>query len=85
MRQNQIETITKKFIQVLLAPKWFQTNDTEHLAKDYFKDFKFDEKALFTIQDSDFIINVDKTTKEYLAYVMMDFCMVDEEGTVALI
>ena len=78
-QQEKMQAFTEKFIQLLLTPKWFQTSETEQLAKDYFKEFKFDDEV--TLQDDEigFVKNADDLTKEYFAYILMDFCMVDRE------
>lgn len=77
--QEKVETFTRKFIQLLTVPKWFQTNEVEQLAKDYFKNFKFDKNVELTDDEIKMVKDSDELTKEYLSYVLMDFCMVDPE------
>jgi len=77
--QEKVEKFTQKFIQLLTVPKWFQTNEVEQLAKDYFKNFKFVEDVELTDDDIKMVKESDELTKEYLAYVLMDFCMVDSD------
>ncbi|MBL4756005.1 MAG: M48 family metalloprotease [Flavobacteriales bacterium] len=81
-QQEYMQEQTKKTLQVLLGPKWFRTDPTEQLAKDYFKNFKFQEKAKFTKDELAILLKVGKSTKEYLSYLLMDFCMVDPELSV---
>ena len=77
--QENVETFTKKLIQLLTTPKWFQTTEVEQLAKDFFKNFKFDKDAELTAIEIKMVKESDVLTKEYFAYVLMDFCMVDPE------
>ncbi|MBL4755046.1 MAG: M48 family metalloprotease [Flavobacteriales bacterium] len=81
-QQEYMQEQTKKTLQVLLGPQWFRTDPTEHLAKDYFRNFKFIEQAKFTKEELTILLKVDKSTKEYLSYLLMDFCMVDPDLSV---
>ena len=77
--QEKVEAFTRKFIQLLTIPTWFQTNEVEQLAKDYFKNFKFDDTTELTDDEIKMVKDADDLTKEYLSYILMDFCMVDRE------
>jgi hypothetical protein len=76
-KQNELTQLTRRFLQLYLKPKWFQSTLIISLAKQYFIDFSWDEQALL---DEKFIETVSKahtSVKEYLSYILLDFALAD--------
>ncbi|MGB4776413.1 MAG: M48 family metalloprotease, partial [Daejeonella sp.] len=76
-RQKELADITRKLLQLFLKPKWFQSNMVISQIKQYFADFALDEKALLTEKFSEIIKASHQSVKDYLAYVLLDFVLVD--------
>jgi Zn-dependent protease with chaperone function len=82
-KQKELSLLTKRFLQLFLKPKWFQTSLVTSLARQYFSDFMYDEMA---VTDESFRATVSEShasIKDYLAYVLLDFALVD--GSLELI
>jgi Zn-dependent protease with chaperone function len=82
-KQKELSLLTKRFLQLFLKPKWFQTSLVTSLARQYFSDFMYDEMA---VTDESFRTTVSEShasIKDYLAYVLLDFALVD--GSLELI
>lgn len=76
-RQSDLTQLTRRFLQLFLKPKWFQTTMVISQAKQYFADFSWDDKAML---DEKFIETISKahlSVKDYLSYVLLDFVLVD--------
>jgi hypothetical protein len=76
-RQKELADLTKFFLQLFLKPKWIQSIMVLSQAKQYFVDFSLDEKALLTEKFTDTIKSAHQSVKDYLAYVLLDFALVD--------
>ncbi|RYY68521.1 MAG: peptidase M48 [Chitinophagaceae bacterium] len=75
--QKEIANTTRQLLQLFLKPKWFQSSMVLSQAKQYFPDFFMEEKSLLTPEFVENIKASHKSLKDYLAYVMYDFVMVD--------
>jgi hypothetical protein len=77
-KQQQMSSITKQMLQLLLLPHWMQTAHTTALAKQYFTDLvssgEIDKTALASQ-----IEHLHSNLKDYLAYVLYDFTTADKE------
>ena len=78
-QQENLFITSYRLLQALLSPKWFQKSAIKQLADDYFKDFKFIDKQTISEEDKLYLSNSNEDTKQYLAYMLFDFCMVDED------
>lgn len=82
-KQKELSLLTRRFLQLFLKPKWFQSSLVTSLARQYFSDFIYDEMA---VTDDEFRTAISEThasIKDYLAYVLLDFALVD--GSLELI
>ena len=78
LTQQAMAVYTRKFIQLFLKPKWFQSPIVINLAKQYFDDFRNDPDLSLT---DDFIAlsqSYDTSIKEYLAFILLDFVLADQ-------
>jgi hypothetical protein len=73
--------ITKNLIDLVIKPKWMQSEHAKVLYKQYFKSYQ--PKTDWVIDDAfkAHFSNLHETTKNYLGYVMYDFAMFDKEIT----
>ena len=76
-KQQQLTTLTQKFLQLLLKPKWFQTVLTQSQLKQFSKDFKLDEQAVLEEKLVNEISDAHSSIKDYLCYLMIDFILID--------
>ena len=70
-------------MQLFLKPTWFQSSLVTSLARQYFSDFIFDETAVTDDELRTTIGQSHASIKDYLAYVLLDFALVD--GSLELI
>ncbi len=76
-RQKDLAGQTRKFLQLFLKPKWFQSTMVMSLAKQYFTDFSLDGQALLTPAFAEAIQSSHQSVKDYLSYVLLDFVLLD--------
>jgi hypothetical protein len=76
-KQKEIAQLTKRFLQLFLKPTWFQSSLVTSLARQYFSDFIFDETAVSDDDLRNTIGQSHSSIKDYLAYVLLDFALVD--------
>ena len=76
-RQKELAELTRRFLQLFLKPKWFQSTMVISQAQQYFPDFAMDEKALLNETIISAISNAHSSIKDYFSYVLMDFSLVD--------
>lgn len=76
-KQQELTKVTKNFLQLYLKPKWFQTSMVIGLAKQYFTDFSWKEDAILTPKMIEEIAIAHNSVKEYLGYILLDFCLLD--------
>lgn len=77
-KQQMVSELTKKFIQLYLKPKWFQSAVVISHARQYFPQFNLDDQI--TLQD-EFRESIEKahgSMKDYLSYVLLDFALLDK-------
>ncbi|MXV16584.1 M48 family metalloprotease [Hufsiella ginkgonis] len=78
MQQALLET-TRELIQLLLKPKWMQSELNKAHYQQYFREFKTNSAG---IADGDFKARIGSSSaslKEYYCYVMLDFALCDTE------
>ncbi len=75
--QKELAALTRDFLQAYLRPKWFQSTLVTSLAKEYFPDLSLDEPTLSTAQLTARIAPAHPGIKEYFAYILLDFALVD--------
>jgi hypothetical protein len=76
-KQKELSNLTRTFLQLYLKPKWFQTSMVTGLAKQYFADFSWKEDAKISDTTINRINGADASVREYFAYVLLDFCLLD--------
>ncbi|HEY1787960.1 MAG TPA: peptidase M48, partial [Verrucomicrobiae bacterium] len=75
--QMRLTAQTRRLLEYLLRPRWFQTPTVLGHAKLYFSDFQAANGQTNAIPDGlDF---ADARLREYLSYVLLDFAKVDPE------
>jgi hypothetical protein len=76
-RQSELAQLTRRFLQLFLKPKWFQSTMVISQAKQYFTDFAWDEKAVLDEKFIETIGKAHQSVKDYLSYILVDFALVD--------
>jgi hypothetical protein len=76
-KQKEWAELTKQYLQLFLKPKWFQTALVMSQAKQFFPDFALSETATLTDAFREGIQQAKGSLKEYLAYLLLDFVLVD--------
>ncbi len=76
-KQTKMQDLTFSLIKLLLKPKWTRTTAVLSLAKQYKNDFKTDDVIVINDEYINSISVLSKSVKEYLAYVLLDFSLVD--------
>lgn len=83
--QKRAAGLTRDFLRVLLAPKWFRTESVLAHARQFFADFDIDETKADTDAIKNEIGSGDASLADYFCYLMLDFVTADRElGDVAL-
>lgn len=89
--QKELTRLTRDFLQLYLKPQWFHSTGITGLAKQYFPDFSWDQQDQTTPAGRgasgsgsstggvlrEKINDLSISLKEYLAYVLLDFALVD--------
>src|SRR5260370_5243527 len=76
--QKQLTSATRRLLQCLLRPKWFQTPATLGHAKLFFDDFRpADSNSPSSVCDE--LKSSDIKLREYLCYVLLDFAKADPD------
>lgn len=78
-KQQQMSSITKQLLQLVLHPSWMQTAHSNALAKQYFSDLIQQDEGIDTAILGSQIENLHSNLKDYLSYVLYDFSTVDKE------
>lgn len=76
-QQQEMTALTRRFLQLFLKPKWIQSTLVISLARQYFADFAWDETAVLDAEFVEKLNGFHSSIKDYLAYVLFDFVMVD--------
>ncbi len=76
-QQQEMTALTRRFLQLFLKPKWIQSTLVISLARQYFADFTWDETAVLDAPLIEKLNGFHSSIKDYLAYVLFDFVMVD--------
>jgi predicted SprT family Zn-dependent metalloprotease len=74
--QKRLTSATRRLLETLLRPKWFQTPATLGHAKLFFENFQPANGDAAPVED---LKSVDAKVREYLSYVLLDFAKVDPE------
>ena len=82
--QTELKNLTSRLIKLILKPSWNKTDMVLNMAKEYFPNINFSEEI-----DSEKIFeeisHTGQSTKKYLAYVLLDFALVDSnQGNASL-
>jgi hypothetical protein len=75
--QRRLASATRRLVEYLLKPKWFQTPATLAHAKLYFEDFEPVTNAEISLPED--CKPADNGAREYLSYVLLDFAKADPE------
>jgi Peptidase family M48 len=76
-QQKELAALTRKFLQLYLKPKWFQSTMVISQARQYFTDFAWDESALLQDEFREKIEKLHSSVKDYLSYILLDFALLD--------
>lgn len=74
--QKRLTSATRRLLETLLRPKWFQTSATLGHAKLFFQNFQPANGDAAPIDD---LKSADDKLREYLCYVLLDFVKADPE------
>jgi hypothetical protein len=84
LAQQRAANLTRRFLQALLVPAWFQTEPVLAHARRFFPDFVADPSAEVESQQAE-IDRGDPSLSDYFCYLLLDFVTVDRDlGDVAL-
>jgi hypothetical protein len=82
--QKELAALTRDFLLYYLSPKWFQSTLVTSLAREYFPDLSWDQpprpdrqEAQAPDQIAAKIASAHPSIKEYFAYLLLDFVLVD--------
>lgn len=75
--QMRLTTATRRLLECLLRPKWFQTSATLGHAKLFFADFRPVNGGAPSIPEE--LKSSDTRLREYICYVLLDFTKVDPD------
>lgn len=76
-QQKELNEWTQTFIKLITKPKWFQTEPVIHLAQQYYPRFNTAMDTQLTDETQAYFKEMTDSVKEYFAYILMDFAMVD--------
>jgi len=79
--KDEIHALTRELIQLIMKPKWMQSELNKAHYQQYFKDFKTDSAAMLTPEFKAKINRGTASMKDYYSYVMLDFALCDTEIT----
>jgi predicted SprT family Zn-dependent metalloprotease len=74
--QKRLTSATRRMLETLLRPKWFQTSATLGHAKLFFENFQPANGDALPLDD---LKSADAKLREYLCYVLLDFAKADPE------
>jgi hypothetical protein len=77
-KQKELALLTRRYLQLFLKPKWFQSLLVLSQAKQFFPDFMIDENVLLTEDFLKTTSEAHSSVKEYLSYLLLDFVLVDQ-------
>jgi Zn-dependent protease with chaperone function len=83
--QVRAADLTRQFLQLLLAPRWFQTDAVLAHARQFFPGFEVPADAANDHPGKSELDRGDSSLRDYLCYLLLDFATVDRDlGDVAL-
>jgi Zn-dependent protease with chaperone function len=77
--QARAAHLTKRFLQTLLRPRWFQTEATFAHVKRFFADFTIEPDAMDDSALEPELYRGDSSFRDYFCYLMLDFVTVDRD------
>lgn len=77
--KHEVFETTRELIQLIMKPRWMQSEFNKALYQQYFKDFKTDSRALLGPELKARLTNGSNSIKDYYASVMLDFALCDPE------
>lgn len=81
--KEKIHEDTRELAQLVIKPKWMQSELVKAHYRQYFKEFKVSTDIMITPEFKEKIKGVQDNLKDYYAYVMLDFALCDTEMTEA--
>jgi Zn-dependent protease with chaperone function len=76
-KQKELLALSRKFLQLFLKPNWFRSSLVTGMARQFFPDFSYDDTVVADEQFTAFLGEAHSSIRDYLAYVMLDFALVD--------
>lgn len=77
--QQRLAALTRRLLDALLAPAWFRTEPVLGQARLYFPDYQPPPAGQADDRLAHDLVTTDERLRDYLAYVMLDFSVVDPE------
>lgn len=76
-KQQQLNTFTRQFLQLITKPKWLQSERIFSLCRQYFPNFGYDNSVFIDEKMREQVALYDDSIKEYLSYILLDICFAD--------
>lgn len=77
--KQELHKTTKELIDIVLKPNWTQSDLSIVLYKHYFKAYNRNEQIIIDDAFKQKINHSKETTKEYFAYILLDFALCDSD------
>jgi hypothetical protein len=77
--QKRAASLTRQFLQALLAPVWFRSESVMAHASRFFADFTIDTELADCDSMKRALDSGDPSLRDYICYLMLDFITVDRE------
>jgi Zn-dependent protease with chaperone function len=79
LAQARAADLTRHFLQLLLSPRWFQTETAMAHAKRFFADFAIASAVVDDAYLKAELDHSDSSLRDYFCYLMLDFATVDRD------
>lgn len=76
-KQNKLNKITEKILQIIVKPKWMRTEMNLSVCRQYFHTFNYAENIFIDDELKEDLENIDDTIREYISYLLLDFSFSD--------
>ncbi len=77
--REDVYTTTRELIQLIMKPKWMQSEHNKVHYQQYFKDFKTDSAIMLTPKLKTKLNGGSNSMKDYYSYIMLDFALADPD------
>ncbi|MCE3227279.1 MAG: peptidase family [Bacteroidetes bacterium] len=77
--KEEVHEITRELIQLVMKPKWMQSEHHKAHYQQYFKEYKVNSTIMITPEFKEKINKGSASMKDYYSYVMLDFALCDHD------